>query len=136
MATEPIDLDKLVPGYAFPLVRISIDAARAAAYLRATEGEGEPFEAAGTVPPMAVTALAIAAMGEAMALPAGTVHVSQDATFHRPARLGEVLISRAMVSRRVNRGKINLINVGINVADPSDLPVMTAETSFVLPNEP
>ncbi len=133
MATEPIHLDKLVPGYAFPLVRISVDAARAAAYLKATGGEGKPFEAAGTVPPMAVAALAMAAMGEAMALPAGTVHVSQEVTFHRPARVGEVLISRAMVTRRVQRGKINLMNVGINVADPSDLPVMTSETSFVLP---
>ncbi len=135
MAAEPIEPGDLVPGYAFPPARLAVDAARAAAYLRATEGEGERFEASGTVPPMAVAALAMAAMGEAMALPAGTVHVSQEVTFHRPARLGEVLISRAMVTRRVNRGKINLMNVGINVADPSDLPVMTAETSFVLPTE-
>jgi acyl dehydratase len=133
MANEPIDLKDLVPGYAFPPAPITIDAARAAAYLRATEGDGSLFEAAGSVPPMAVAALAMAAMGEAMALPAGTVHVSQEVTFHRPARIGEVLISRAMVTRRVARGKINLMNVGMNVADPSDLPVMTGETSFVLP---
>ena len=135
MAPAPINLDDLVPGYAFPLVRLSIDAERAAAYLRATEGDGAPFETSNSVPPMALAALAMAAMGEAMALPAGTVHVSQEVTFHRPARIGEVLISRAMVTRRVNRGTINLMNVGINVADPSDLPVMTAETSFVLPAE-
>ncbi len=135
MATEPVHLEDLVPGYAFPPAKISIDAARATAYLKATGGEGEPSGASGTVPPMAVAAVAMAAMGEAMDLPAGTVHVSQEVTFHRPARIGEVLISRAMVTRRVNRGTINLMNVGINVADPSDLPVMTAETSFVLPAE-
>jgi acyl dehydratase len=135
MTAGPIDIKDLVPGYEFPPAEVRIGAAGAAAYLRATEGEGEFFEASGTVPPMAVAALAMAAMGKAMALPGGTVHVSQEVTFHRPAKLDEALTSRATVTRRVARGKINMMNVGLKVVDREEKPVMTGETSFLLPAE-
>lgn len=133
MAAEHIDIKELVLGFEFPPADIRISKATADAYLGATEGDGGMFEASGTVPPMAVAALAMAEMGKAMALPAGTVHVSQEVTFHRPARLDEALTSHATVTRRVERGKINMMNVGLRVVDGSDAPVMTGETSFLLP---
>jgi acyl dehydratase len=133
MAADHIDIKDLILGFEFPPADIRIDKATAAAYLGATEGDGEMFAKSGTVPPMAVAALAMTAMGRAMALPAGTVHVSQDMTFHRPAKLDEHLTSRATVTRRVERGRINMMNVGFNVVDGSGAPVMTGETSFLLP---
>jgi len=133
MAADHIDIKDLVLGFEFPPADLHIDTATAAAYLGATEGNGSLFEASGTVPPMAVAALAMAAMGKAMALPAGTVHVSQDMTFHRPAKLDEALVSRAKVTRRVERGRINMMNVGMNVSGGDGQPVMTGETSFLLP---
>ena len=133
MAAEHIDIKELVLGFEFPPADIRISKATAEAYLGATGGDGEMFEASGTVPPMAIAALAMAEMGKAMALPAGTVHVSQEVTFHRPAGLDETLTSHATVTRRVERGRINMMNVGLRVVDGSDAPVMSGETSFLLP---
>jgi acyl dehydratase len=133
MSQQKIDYGELTTDYEFAPVGFQPDAEMVAAYLSAIEGDKSTYEQDKIVPPMAIAALAMAAMSEGLVLPPGTVHVSQELQFLSTVSFNETLTSYARVNRKVARGKFHMLTVGINVLDQKQVTVLTGETSFILP---
>jgi hypothetical protein len=131
--TEKIDLEKLITGFGFPSVTFKLDAGKVSAYVKAVGDTTRIYEDSNNVPPMAVAALAMAAMGRQMELPPGSIHVSQEFEFANVVKLGETLISYATVKRNVARGKLHMLTIGINVINRENNTVVSGETGFILP---
>ena len=103
------------------------------AYLDAVEGDKSIYEKNRIVPPMAVAALAMAAMAEGLSMPPCAVHVSQDLRFLGTVSIDEALTSYAKVNRKIERGKFHMLTIGINVVNQEQATVLSGETSFILP---
>ena len=82
---------------------------------------------------MAVAALSLKALIDAISMPPGTVHVSQEFEFLANVKTGDTLTSRAVVSRVQERGKLHLINVDTSVLNQESKPVLKGKTGFILP---
>ena len=132
--TQPkIDYGELSNGYEFEPVVLRPDGEMVGAYLSAIEGDKRICEKDKLVPPMAVAALAMAAMSTGLSLPPGTIHVSQEFQFLDTIGIDEALTSRARVNRRVERGRFHMLTIGIDVLNQKQMTVLTGETSFILP---
>ena len=129
---EKIAYSQLTTGFEFAPSVFTLDAGTVSAYLRATEDKNKLYQNR-IVPPMAIVALAMAAMAERFILLPGTVHVSQQIEFVSAVEVGETLTSHAKVNRKIARGKFHMLNVGINVANSKTQPVITGEVGFILP---
>jgi len=134
MAQKKIDYKELTTGYEFAPARFRLDTAKVAAYLNAVEGDKSIYDKDRIVPPMAIAALAMAAMAEGLSLPPGSIHVSQELKSFCTVSIDEALTSYARVNRKVERGKFHMLTVGINVLDQKQTTVLTGETSFILPS--
>ncbi|MFH1383218.1 MAG: MaoC family dehydratase N-terminal domain-containing protein [Chloroflexota bacterium] len=128
-----VEYEKLTTGYEFPPSSFTLDDKMVAAYLDAVEDASKVYEGGGLVPPMAIAALAMAAMAQGIVLPPGTIHVSQELEFVRTVTVGETLTSYARVNRNQQRGKFHMLMVGINVLNQAKEIVVSGETSFILP---
>ena len=135
MTPQKIEYEKLAAGYEFEPAEFVLDSERVKAYLEAVEGDTNIYEKDGTAPPMAVAALSLAAMAEGISMPPGAIHVSQDVKFLGPVGPGDRLVSRARVNRKVERGKIRMLAIGIDVTNEKQEAVLSGETSFILPPE-
>jgi hypothetical protein len=131
--TEKINLEKLITGFGFPPATFKLDTGKISAYVRAVEDITRIYEDSNSVPPMAVAALAMAAMGKQMELPPGSIHVSQEFEFTNVVKLGETLTSYATVKRNLARGKLHMLTIGINVVNREKNTVVSGETGFILP---
>ena len=131
--TEKVDLEKLITGFGFPPAVFKLDTGKVSAYVKAVGDTTRIYEDSNSVPPMAVAALAMAAMGRQMELPPGSIHVSQEFEFSNIVRLGETLTSYATVKRNVSRGKLHMLTVGIDVINHDKNTVVSGETGFILP---
>jgi acyl dehydratase len=133
MSQQKIDYEKLTTGYEFKPSGFRIDRNSMDKYLDAVDGDKSLYEKDNIVPPMSIAALAMTAMAEGLSMPPGAVHVSQDIQFLGTVRIDEELTSLARVNRIVNRGKIHMLSIGINVINEKNISVLAAETSFILP---
>ena len=133
MSQQKIDYEKLTTGYEFEPSGFSIDGETAGKYLDAVDGSKVIYEKNNTIPPMSIAALAMTAMAEGLSMPPGAIHVSQDIRFLNPVGINENLTSYARINRIVKRGKIHMLNVGIDVVNDKNISVLAAETSFILP---
>lgn len=133
MTQQKTDYGELITGYEFAPVGFRPDGEMVTAYLSAIEGDKRIYEEDKLVPPMAIAALAMAAMAAGMSLPPGTIHVSQEFQFLSTVSINEALTSYARVNRKIERGKFHMLTVGINVLNQKQITVMTGETSFILP---
>ncbi|MFH1646458.1 MAG: MaoC family dehydratase N-terminal domain-containing protein [Chloroflexota bacterium] len=133
MTNPKIEYEELTAGYEFTPTDFQLDEERVAAYLQAVGDDTRIYEENKIVPPMAIAALAMAALSTGMVLPDGTIHVSQDLNFNEMANIGEGLTSYAKVNRKVERGKFHILTIGINVTNQKNTKVVTGETSFILP---
>lgn len=121
------------PGLLFPPASYTIDHTRLEAYIAAT-GDNDPvYSDSSLVPPTAVAARAMAALAEGIALPPGTIHISQELEFLAPVQAGEPLTSRAMVSGKRSRGRLELLTIEIRVSNQDNKDVMTGRSTFMTP---
>jgi acyl dehydratase len=128
-----VDYYQLTAGYEFPPQSYTMDPIMTALYLKATRDESEIYRNGGIVPPMAVTAYAMTALSQSVALPSGTIHVSQELDFLKPVRVGDVVTCRSKVSRKVDRGGLRLMNIDLSVINQCGEIVLTGKVGFVLP---
>ena len=133
MTQQKNDFNNLKAGYEFKPASFRIDATRVSAYLDAVEGDKSIYENNGTVPPMTVAALSMAAMGKEISMPEGAIHVSQEIEFVGTVRLDEQLTSRSKVNRVINRGQLHMLTIGIDVTNEQGSPVLRGVTSFLMP---
>ena len=81
MEQQKIDYGELSTGYEFEPANFRLSSESVIEYLDAVEGDKHIYEKESIAPPMAVAALAMAAMAAGLSLPPGAVHVSQDLQF-------------------------------------------------------
>ena len=133
--TEPTKLEyfQLSVGFEFPQQSYTLDSALAELYLQATSDNAEFYRAEKLVPPMAATAYAMTSLSQAVALPSGTIHVSQELDFLNTLKIGDTITCCSKVSRKVDRGGLRLMNIDITVTNQKAEVVLTGKVGFVLP---
>ena len=130
---QKIEYDQLEVGYEFLSGSYKLDYSIVSVYLKAVENGNSLYQAPGLVPPMAVAAYALKALSEGMALPPGTIHISQEFEFLNTVGLNDSLTSYARVSRKQTRGKLHLLTVELNVSNQNREAVLAGTTSFMMP---
>ena len=134
MSEEKIEFKDLNAGYEFAPSEFQLDLDRVVAYLKASDSSANLYLERNIVPPVAVGALAMGSMMDNLVLPPGAIHVTQDFTFHRPAKIGEKLSSRSSVKRKVDRSRLQMLTITINVVDSNNEPVLTGDIGFIVPS--
>jgi acyl dehydratase len=100
-----VDLSTLEPGQSLFSSRLTLTSDAVAAYLAAVEDDSPLYAREHLVPPMAVAALVMGALMEAVELPAGAVHTGQELQFAAPVAEGaEVVCGATVVQNSVRRG--------------------------------
>ena len=132
---EPVKIEyfQLMVGFEFPPQSYSLDLASVELYLQATRDNAEFYRDGNLVPPMAATAYAMTSLSQAVALPAGTIHVSQELDFLKTLKIGDSITCCSKVSRKVDRGGLRLMNIDITVINQNAEIVLTGKVGFLLP---
>lgn len=128
------DFNQLNPGFEFPAESYILDECTIRAYLQATGDTSNLYRQRSLVPPLAVAALAMAALSEKITLPSGTIHVSQELAFYGKVFAGDRITCCSKVSRKVDRGGLRLMSTDIKVTNQDGKTVLTGKVGFVLPN--
>lgn len=128
-----VDLEQLEEGYEFAPVDYQIDHPTNAAYIEAVGEDDRFFRDTDIIPPMAVAALALTSLMEAAPFPPGTIHVSQEFDFTDTASTKDTLTRHARVITKRDRGRLRMMTIGLNVYKNDKQPVLTGETSLLLP---
>ncbi|HSW58907.1 MAG TPA: MaoC family dehydratase [Dehalococcoidales bacterium] len=127
------DYNQLTAGFEFPPRSYLLDKEAVELYLGATQETDSLFLQDGLVPPMAVTAFAMATLVHSVSMPSGTIHVSQELDFLELVRINDTITCYAKVSRRIERGGLRLMNIDIRVVNQDNKTVLTGKVGFVLP---
>jgi acyl dehydratase len=102
-------------------------------YLKAVGETNDMFYSEQLVPPMAVTAFAMAALAEGMILPSGTIHVSQELEFTNLVRVNDTITCCSKVSRKTDRGGLHIMSTDITVLNQFQEKVLAGKVGFVVP---
>ena len=128
-----IEYYQLTVGYEFAPRSYHLDSSMVSLYLEAVGEFSHLYRQDNLVPPMAVTAFAMSALSQAVIMPPGTIHVSQELDFLHPVRVGDTITCYSKVSRKVDRGGLRLMNTDITVLNQEQEKVLTGRVGFVLP---
>jgi acyl dehydratase len=130
MPDETITYEGLVPGYKFPPATYELNASFVSRYLKAVDGAGDGF-----VPPLAITACAIATMTKSIPLPPGTIaiHASQDLEFLRQVPVGATIECHIGVAQKIARGKMSMLILELEVFDKGKEKVQSGKATVALP---
>jgi acyl dehydratase len=124
----PFEYDELTVGQEFPPVDYVLDSGVVAAYVEAVGASGRSH-----VPPLAVAARAIASLGGIIALPPGTIHAAQEFEFCGLVPVGSRVTCVCSVLRKLSRGPMRMLTLGMDVADESGTVVQRGKSTIVLP---
>ncbi|HEY5640279.1 MAG TPA: MaoC family dehydratase [Dehalococcoidia bacterium] len=125
-------LAALEKGHQFPPAAFDLSDEWVDAYVAAVEDEAISALGGGSVPPMAVAALAIRALLERAGLPPGTLHAGQELKFAAPVRRGDTLSVSARIASRGERAGWTLMGVELRV-ERADETVMTGRATISFP---
>ena len=130
MQGNTVNYEELVPGYEFPLASYELSASLVSKYVQAVDGAGDGF-----VPPLAITACAIATMAGSISLPPGTVaiHASQDLEFFKPVPIGTTVECHIRVVQKIARGKIGMLILELGIFDQGKEKVQSGKATIALP---
>ncbi|MCR4393978.1 MAG: MaoC family dehydratase N-terminal domain-containing protein [Dehalococcoidales bacterium] len=129
------DFNQLSPGFEFPAESYILDESTIRDYLQATGDTSNLYRQRSLAPPLAVAALAMAALSEKITLPPGTIHVSQELAFCGVVFAGDRITCSSKVSRKVDRGGLRLMSTDITVTNQDGKTVLTGRVGFVLPDK-
>ena len=130
MPDKTISYEELTPGYEFPPATYELSASFVSKYLKAVDSEGDGF-----VPPLAITACAIAAMTRSIPLPPGTIaiHASQELEFFKLVPIGVTIECHTRVAQKITRGKMSMLILEIEVFDKGKEKVQSGRATIALP---
>ena len=128
----PPRLDTLPKGHELPPSAFELSPEWVREYAAAVEDEAIGPLGPDLVPPMAVAALAIRALLDRAALPAGAVHIGQEITFQRAVRAGETLSASARIVSRGERGGWVLMGIDLSVEGEGG-PIMEGRATVTMP---
>ncbi len=129
MPDKTISYEELIPGYEFPPVTYELSASLVSKYLKAVDSAGDEF-----VPPLAITALAIATMAGSIPLPPGTVaiHASQELEFFKLVPIGATIECHTGVAQKIARGKMSMLILELEVFDQGKEKVQSGKATIAL----
>ncbi|MFU8797047.1 MAG: hypothetical protein ACNA7X_07170 [Dehalococcoidia bacterium] len=132
MQGNTVNYEELTPGYEFPPASYELSASLVSKYVRAIDGKGD-----GLVPPLAITACAIATMAGSISLPPGTVaiHASQDLEFFKHVPLGTTVECRIRVAQKIARGKMGMLILQLEILDKGKEKVQAGKATIALTAE-
>jgi acyl dehydratase len=128
-----VEYHQLFAGFEFPPQNYALDNPTVSAYMEATKETNDIYRNEGLVPPMAVTALAMASLGAAISMPPGTIHVSQELEFLKLVKVGDTITCFSKISRKQDRGSLHLMNTDITVLNQNQEKILTGKVGFILP---
>ena len=99
-----VPLTQIPAGHTFDPMTFTVDAEKSRAYRTATGDALPVYDAEGLVPPLAVAALALGALLEAVGLPDGTLHANESMRVHEAVPAGATLVCNARLAQRSSRG--------------------------------
>jgi acyl-coenzyme A thioesterase PaaI-like protein len=135
MTTDPkIEFNQLTAGFEFPARCYTFDSLRVLIYLKAVRETNEAYLTGGIVPPMLVTAYAMAALSGSISMPAGTIHVTQELDFLALVKTGDTVTCCSKVSRKQDRGGMHIMSTDIVVTNQRQEKVLTGRVGFILPD--
>jgi hypothetical protein len=130
MPDQPISYEELTPGYKFPPATYELSASFVSEYSKAVDGAD-----AGFVPPLAITACAIAGMTKSVPLPPGTIaiHASQELEFLRLVPVGAVIECHTGVVHKIARGKMSILVLELEIFDKGRGKIQSGRATIALP---
>jgi acyl dehydratase len=130
MPDRPISYEELTPGYKFPPTTYELSASFVSKYLKAVDGSADGF-----VPPLAITACAIASMTKSVPLPPGTIaiHASQELEFLKLVPVGATIECQIGVAQKIARGKMSMLILELEIFDKGKEKVQSGKATVALP---
>jgi len=130
MSGKTTSYEELIPGYEFPPATYELSASFVSKYLKAVDSAGDGF-----VPPLAITACAIAAMAGSFSMPSGTIaiHASQELEFFKLVPIGVTIECHTRVSQKITRGKMSMLILELEVFDKGKEKVQSGRATIALP---
>ena len=130
MPDKAISYEELTPGYKFLPTTYELNASFVSKYLKAVDAAADGF-----VPPLAITACAIASMTKSVPLPPGTIaiHASQDLEFLKLVPVGATIECHIGVAQKIARGKMSMLILEIDVFDKGKEKVQSGKATVALP---
>ncbi len=130
MQGKTVSYEELVPGYEFPRISYELSESLVSKYVRAVDGASDGF-----VPPLAITACAIATMAGSISLPPDTVaiHASQDLGFFKQIPIGAMVECQIRVAQKIARGKMGMLILELDILDQDRERVQSGKATIALP---
>jgi len=130
MPDRAISYEELTPGYKFPPTTYELSASFVSKYLKAVDSKDDGF-----VPPLAITACAIAATTKSIPLPPDTIaiHASQELEFFKQVPIGSAIECQIGVLQKITRGKMSMLILELEVFDKGKERVQSGRATIALP---
>ena len=96
-------ITELAAGYVFPPVTFTVDADSSRGYRESVGDSLSLYDELGLAPPLAVAAISLGILLEAISLPAGSLHASESVQMHAPVPVGSTLECRSTLAQRSQR---------------------------------
>jgi len=130
MPDKAISYEELTPGYKFPPATYELKPSFVSKYLRAVDSSGDGF-----VPPLAITACAIATMTKSIPLPPDTIaiHASQELEFLKLVPIGATIECHIGVAQKIARGKMSMLILELEILDKDREKVQSGKATIALP---
>ena len=125
-------LGALEPGHQFEDQSFTIDAEMAVAYAKAV-GDESQLAAEGKVPPMAVIALGLSQVIEALKLGGGTVHASQEVEYTAAAQLNQPIVATTILKGNSVRRGSRFATVETTFSSRSGAGIARAVSMVIVP---
>ncbi len=128
-----IKYEDITAGYEFPAASYELNAGIIAKYLEAVDNQDNSGSSPEFVPPLSIAAYAVKASSSSLSLPPGSIHAAQELVFLKPVPVGSVITCRGKVAKKVNRGKMRLLILELNVFDQDGEKVQEGKATIILP---
>ena len=126
-------MPRFAVGHRFPAQTVHLAPECVRQYLAAVRSESPLYHGdSSTAPPLAVAAWVLAGLIEAIGLPPGSVHATQEFTFMDTAPLDSTLNAEAEVVQATSRGGMDVIVVELR-ARHEQRPVLTGRSMLMMP---
>ena len=129
----PKHFTQLPAGYEFPPITLKLSKPHISKYLVAID-DSIDFLKSGLVPPLILAACANTALSKSFTAPPGTIHVSQDFEFLKTVAIGDSVNCRGVIAQKLNRGRLNLIVLEINILNQNSDKVLRGKATITVPN--
>ena len=130
-----IDYSKLETGQQLSSKSVSLSAKAVGDYVTAVEDASSPTASDGTplVPPTAIAALALSAVINALQIPGGTIHASQELGFCASVPIGSTVECTATLAQNSVRRNWRFLIVNLEATTEGGSVVMEGKGTIMLP---